>query len=378
MKTTQTRLNSYGEWEPAPAGTGGHDADLALVFWSDTDEETVAASVRALRSSCPRAIILGCSTGGVISGRTFLENTVSATLVSFADTRLKSAVARLQDHADVRALSRTLAESLFAPELMHVFVLSDGLAINGCALASGLAEFLPSTVKITGGLAADGERFEHTSILHETQILSAGVACLGFYGENLEIGQGSRGGWVPFGPERLVTESHDNVLLELDGESALELYEHYLGKHAKNLPASGHLFPLHLREAGGSNWVVRTILGLDRQKSALFFGGEIPRGATVRLMRGNMDNLLDGAQEAARQARLDGDNALAILVSCVGRKMLLKQFVEEEIEVVAQNLEPGTVLTGFYSYGEIAGDETGESCCLHNQTMTITVLRERG
>lgn len=378
MKTTQTRLNSHGEWEPAPTGTGGHDADLALVFWSDTDEETVAASVRALRSNCPRAIILGCSTGGVISGRAFLENTVSATLVSFADTRLKSAVARLQDHADVRALSRTLAESLFAPELMHVFVLSDGLAINGCALASGLAEFLPSTVKITGGLAADGERFEHTSILHETQILSASVACLGFYGENLEIGQGSRGGWVPFGPERLVTESHDNVLLELDGESALGLYEHYLGKHAKNLPASGHLFPLHLREAGGSNWVVRTILGLDRQKSALFFGGEIPRGATVRLMRGNMDNLLDGAQEAAKQARLDGNDALAILVSCVGRKMLLKQFVEEEIEVVAQNLEPGTVLTGFYSYGEIAGDETGESCCLHNQTMTITVLRERG
>jgi hypothetical protein len=124
--------------------------------------------------------------------------------------------------------------------------------------------------------------------------------------------------------------------------------------------------------------VVRTILGLDRRKKALFFGGEIPRGATVRLMRGNMDNLLDGAQEAARHARLAGDDALAILVSCVGRKMLLKQFVEEEIETVAENLGPGAILTGFYSYGEIACDETGDSCCLHNQTMTITVLRERG
>jgi len=377
MKTIQLRLTARKEWDPCPAGTGGQEADLALVFWSDTDQKAVAEGVRSLRVKCPRAIILGCSTGGVIAGRTFLENTVCATLVSFDRTRLKSGVAHLKDHADVRALSRTLAASVLAPGLRHVFVLSDGLAINGCALASGLAEFLPSNVAITGGLAADGERFEQTHILYDTELFSGSVACLGFYGEDLEIGQGTRGGWVPFGPERLVTASHDNVLLELDGESALELYERYLGKHARNLPASGHLFPLHVREAGGSSWVVRTILGLDRQKHALIFGGDIPHGATVRLMRGNMDNLLDGAEEAAKQARLNGEDALAILVSCVGRKMLLKQFVEEEIETAARILGPGAALAGFYSYGEIACGETGETCCLHNQTMTITVLRER-
>ena len=87
--------------------------------------------------------------------------------------------------------------------------------------------------------------------------------------------------------------------------------------------------------------------------------------------------LLDGAQEAASSARLAGEKALAILVSCVGRKMLLKQFVEEEIETAAEHLGPDTTLTGFYSYGEIACGQSGESCCLHNQTMTVTVLRER-
>lgn len=377
MKTAQIRLNSRRQWDPGLSVTEGQATDLALVFWSDTDPQTVAEGARLLRAMCPQAIILGCSTGGVIMGRTFLENTVIATLVSFDRTTLKSVVGRLQDHADVYALSRHLAGNLPADGLKHVFVLSDGLAINGCTLASGLAEFLPPTVGITGGLAADGERFKSTHILHETEVMSDSVACLGFYGEALEVGQGSRGGWLPFGPERLVTASHRNVLMELDGESALELYERYLGKHAKNLPASGHLFPLHVREAGGTNWVVRTILGLDRGKNALIFGGDIPHGATARLMRGNMDNLLDGAKDAARKARLPGSDALAILVSCVGRKMLLKQFVEEEIDSVAQNLEPDTTLTGFYSYGEIADGESGESCCLHNQTMTITVLRER-
>jgi hypothetical protein len=378
MIVSQMSVNSKGEWEASSAKAHGLDADLALVFWSDTDENAVAAAVEALKTHCPRAILMGCSSGGVVSGRTFLENAMVATLVSFQETRLESTATRLKDHADIRDMCRHLAASLSHTGLTHVFVLSDGLVINGCALASGLAEFLPPGVGITGGLAADGERFERTAIMHGSEIFSGGVACVGFYGERLDIGEGSRGGWLPFGPERLITESHGNVLLELDGESALKLYERYLGKHAKNLPASGHLFPLYLREAGGSSWVVRTILGLDRERGALFFGAEMPLGATVRLMRGNMGNLLDGAREAAELARRDDGDALAMLVSCVGRKMLLKQFVEEEIDAVARVLGPRTALTGFYSYGEIGSDEAGETCCLHNQTMTVTVMREQG
>jgi hypothetical protein len=377
MKTTQMRFHPQGGWTPCPDGANGQKATLALVFWSDTDEGLVFAAVQALQAGFPGLAIIGCSTGGIIQDRTVLENVITATLISFDDTRLTTAEAHLSDHPDVRALSRHLASSLSQPELAHVFVLSDGLAINGCALAAGLAEFLPPGVAVTGGLAGDGERFQHTAVLHGNKIFSGGVVCLGLCGRSLQVGQGTRGGWIPFGPERQITASHDNVLLELDGESALELYERYLGNHAQNLPASGHLFPLHLREADSSVWVVRTILGLDRKRKALFFGGDMPLGGVVRLMRGNIDNLLDGAEEAGQLAHLDGPDALAILVSCVGRKMLLKQFVEEEIEAVAQALGPQAHLTGFYSYGEIACGAEGETCCLHNQTMTITVLQER-
>lgn len=377
MKTTQLRFHPEGGWTPCSDSANGRKAGLAFVFWSDMDEGLVFAAVQALLAAFPDLIVIGCSTGGIIQDRAVLENAITATLVSFDDTRLTTAEARLADHADVRALSRHLAGTLCRPELTHVFVLSDGLTINGCALAAGLAEFLPPGVVVTGGLAGDGERFQHTAVLHGTTIFSSGVVCLGLCGKSLQVGQGKRGGWIPFGPERQITASHDNVLLELDGESALELYERYLGNHAQNLPASGHLFPLHLREAGSSTWVVRTILGLDRKRKALFFGGDMPLGGMVRLMRGNIDNLLDGAEEAGQLAHLDGPDALAILVSCVGRKMLLRQLVEEEIEAVAQALDPQTHLTGFYSYGEIAGGDEGETCCLHNQTMTITVLRER-
>jgi hypothetical protein len=68
---------------------------------------------------------------------------------------------------------------------------------------------------------------------------------------------------------------------------------------------------------------------------------------------------------------------LAILISCVGRKLVLKQRVEEEVESVRNVLGARTVLSGFYSYGEIAPFLPSAKCELHNQTMTITTFAER-
>ena len=377
MKITQMHMNRGEDWISCSRAVKDPKQALALVFWSNIDETEVRAAATRLREACCAPVLVGCSTGGVIQDRLLFDNTISATLISFDHTRFEIASARASEHPDNTALGRHLGAALPHEGLAHVFVLSDGLEVNGCGLAAGLAESVPQGVGITGGLAADGERFEHTALLLDTEIFSGGAICVGFYGDSLRVSQGTRGGWVPFGPERLVTASHGNVLLEVDGESALDLYERYLGKHAQNLPASGHLFPLSLREPGGSGWVTRTILGLNREEKALFFGGDIPMGSTVRLMRGMVDNLLDGAEEAGRLARpMEGD-ALAILVSCVGRKMLLKQSTEEEIDAVAEALGPQVQLTGFYSYGEIASGTGGERCCLHNQTMMVTVLQEQ-
>lgn len=377
MKITQLHMNKGGNWiRCSRSGQDQHHA-LGLVFWSNVDDPSIRQAALKLREACGGAVLVGCSTGGIIQDRLLFEDTVSATLITFEHSRFEVVAARASDFKDNHALGRHLGSALPREGLAHVFVLSDGLAVNGCALAAGLAESVPPGVGITGGLAGDGERFERTTLLHGAEIFSDGAICIGFYGDSLRVSQGTRGGWVPFGPERLVTASHGNVLLELDGESALDLYERYLGKHAQNLPASGHLFPLSLREPGGRGWVTRTILGLNRDDKALFFGGDIPLGSTVRLMRGMVDNLLDGAEEAGHLASPEGGNALGIIVSCVGRKMLLRQSTEEEIDAVAEALGPDVQLTGFYSYGEIACGNEGEPCCLHNQTMMVTVLQER-
>jgi hypothetical protein len=207
--------------------------------------------------------------------------------------------------------------------------------------------------------------------------LSGEVIALGFYGAGLRVGCGSLGGWDPFGPDRLVTRSEGSVVYELDGRPALDLYREYLGPHAEGLPASGLLFPLCLRNEGGG--LVRTILDIDDKARSLTFAGDVPQGGYARLMRANFDRLIDGATGAARSALVPLGSAhteLAILISCVGRKLVLKQRVEEEVESVRDVVGAAATLAGFYSYGEICPGVAGACAELHNQTMTITTLSE--
>jgi len=265
--------------------------------------------------------------------------------------------------------------------LVHVFVLSDGLKVNGSALVQGMAGALPANIGVTGGLSADGPRFARTAVCLDAPGPTEQVVAVGLYGSHLRIGFGSLGGWDPFGPERRITRAKDNVLYEFDGEPALDLYKRYLGDHAAALPASGLLFPLAIRSGSDDELpVVRTILAVDEKARSLTFAGDVPVGHRARLMRANVERLVEGASGAARATYENIGAAqpdLAILISCVGRKLVLKQRIEEEVEAVRDVLGPRTVLTGFYSYGEISPFTPSARCELHNQTMTITTISER-
>lgn len=234
-------------------------------------------------------------------------------------------------------------------------------------------------MSVSGGLSADGEHFRDTFVLVNGRTQKNVVAAIGLYGSRLKVGCGSLGGWDSFGPERQITRSDGNVLYELDGQSALALYKRYLGAHAADLPASGLLFPLSLRTRQVSAPVVRTILSVNEADQSLTFAGDVPTGGYVRLMKANFDRLIDGAVGAGRvSAEALGTPAdLALLISCVGRRMVLRQRVEEEVEGVREIVGPHAAIAGFYSYGEISPFTPKARCELHNQTMTVTTLSER-
>lgn len=371
-------------WSPSEASTSfgalgaAMASDLVLVFAAPSVLRAPALWER-LRARFPGATIAAGSSAGEICGTRVTDDAAVVTALRFANTRVRGARIALSDVLGSREAGAALAAALVEPDLAHVFVLSDGLHVNGSELVRGLSDGLPTTVPITGGLCGDGPRFVQTHACLDGFVEGTQVVAVGLYGRGLEIGQASFGGWDPFGPERRITRAKGNQLYELDGGAALDLYEKYLGEHAAGLPASGLLFPLAIRPTREDEPVVRTILAIDRESRSLTFAGDVPVGYFARLMRANLDRLIDGASRAASVSASvrDSEPDLAILVSCVGRKLVLGQRVEEEVEAVQRVLGARAVLCGFYSYGEISPFTPSARCELHNQTMTITTVRER-
>ena len=354
------------------------DNELLLVFGARALLKN--APIRdALRTHFEGTPIIGCSTSGEIAGDEVADDSVVATLVHLDHSHLRVATTEAAGAASSYAAGETLARQLAAPDLRHIFVLSDGLNINGSDLARGLESAVSGDISITGGLSGDGSDFAETCVVDDRSTGDHRVAAVGLYGDGLRIGYASKGGWEPFGPKRTVTRAEGNVLYELDGRSALDLYKTYLGDHAKELPGAALLFPIVVSSGDDGEGVVRTVLSVDEQAKTMTFAGDIPQGATAQLMKTNVDHLVDGASGAAELSIAGfGETRpeLAILVSCVGRKLVMRQRVEEEIEAVREVLGADAVIAGFYSYGELSPFERGKECRLHNQTMTITTFAE--
>lgn len=332
-----------------------------------------------LARAYPRSHVVGCSTAGEIFGTQVNDETLSVAVMRLENGGVRSAVRDVPGPAASFEVGAELGLELSDPELRGVFALSDGLLVNGSELVRGFSSALPDGVPLTGGLAGDGARFERTWIVRGGEPCHGLVAAIGLYGDRVVVGHGSKGGWDIFGPERRVTRSKGNVLFELDGRPALELYKEYLGERASGLPATGLLFPLALRtDHADKNPVVRTILAVDEAAQSMTFAGDIAQGVLAQLMRANFDRLVDGAHGAAEMIRTSSTgDVLAVAISCVGRRLVLGERTEEEVEATLQVLPERTKQIGFYSYGEISPSSSGGGGCdLHNQTMTLTAVSE--
>lgn len=332
-----------------------------------------------LRRAYPRSCLFGCSTAGTILDERIADDALGVAVARFETAGLRTAQAELAGPGGSRRAGEIVGEALRGDDLRAVLLLSDGLAVNGSELAAGIGSRLGGDIPVMGGLAADGDRFESTWVIADGRPRPGLASAVGLYGDSVRLGHGSRGGWDKFGPERLVTRSEGNVLYELDGRPALQLYRDYLGRRADGLPATGLLFPLAVRGRGDDEApLVRTIVAVDEDRQSLTFAGDVPQGALAQLMRARLDRLVDGSEQAAIAAAAmhpDEDSLLALTISCVGRRLVLRELSEEEVEVALAVLPPGSRQLGFYAYGELAPGGGGW-CDLHNQTMTIATISE--
>jgi hypothetical protein len=382
MNITQCTVGNSGFTESDLAPLVAAQPALVLVFGSLAALD--ALDMTLLHRVLPGAQWVGCSTAGEISNQGVADDTLVATALRFDNPAFRVVAEPLADMADSFGVGQRLAQRLARPGLRHVMVFGQGAGINGSALVDGLMGSLGDGVMVTGGLAGDGGLFSGARVLGPNGVSKTDVVAVGLDGPTWEVSHASFGGWQRFGPVRRVTRAQGNVLYELDGERALDIYKRYLGEYATQLPASGLLFPWSvLGEDQGAMGLTRTILGVDEAEGSLILAGDVSLGGHLQLMQASVDALVDAAQTAAETAADSGAGhanpgtpALALLVSCVGRKLVMGARVDEEVEAVGQALGAHTTLAGFYSNGEISPLADTVECKLHNQTMTITLLRE--
>lgn len=366
---------------PSPSSPLLADADLVLYF-GPTDRITDPVVHRSIGACFPAAVIVGASAGSQVSGGRVDDDSLVIAALRFDATTVVGVSETIADAEQSLACGRRLATALAGDRLAAVLVLSDGLNVNGSRLVEGLRTVLGEDFPVSGGLAGDGPRFGRTAVGLNECPRAGVVAAIGLYGEALRISHAAAGGWESFGPQRIVTRSHGNVLHELDGQPALDLYERYLGEEAEGLPVTALLYPLKIWDrAAPESRLVRTVLSVDKSARTMTFAGDIPQGSCAQLMRGVHPGLIDGARRVAglalEQLPLDtqGDR-LALLISCVGRRQLMGQRTADEVSAICSALGTEIPTIGFYSYGEIAPHSRTGRCEFHNQTMTVTLLAE--
>ena len=382
MKVRQWTLADGDSIEPVQIGLSNTPADLVLVFGSVTSFRE-SHPLTDLIAATPGNHWAGCSTAGEIAGAGVFDHSLVLTALNFErpDSRFELVTTRLAGMPDSHAAGRRLGEALPADGLRAVLLLGVGVAINGSALVLGLQDVLDKQVQISGGLAADAGAFKQTWTLSDDGAFDDQLVAVGLYGETLLLDNSSYGGWEPFGPERKVTHCEENVLYELDHERALDIYKRYLGDYVKDLPGSGLLFPFEMLGPNRkSDGVIRTLLGINEADGSLTLAGDIDPDGYLKLMHASTDRLIEGAEKAASvitgSVSTQGQS-VAVLVSCIGRRLVMGDRVEEELEAVVDTLGPSVVATGFYSNGEISEAASRSECRLYNQTMTITLIGER-
>ncbi|MFM7809304.1 MAG: FIST signal transduction protein [Planctomycetota bacterium] len=362
-------------WTPGSGWVGGKDlpdAQLLLVFGEHAHFHE-SGCFDELRKRFPEARIAGCSSSGNLIGSNITDGDVIATAVRFERTKVRLVGAQMQPGDDVAARARELALQLKASDLRHVLALCDGLNVNATQLAEGLNA---CGATVTGGLAGDADRFRATWVMADGPARQNQVVLIGLYGD-IEARSTFCTGWTEFGAERIVTRSQGKVVYEIDGQPALGLYKKYLGDLASSLPASGMRFPLSITTKPSGHTLTRTLLAVDEAAQSLTFAGEVPQGSACRLMRTNFDHLIQTVDETSQAVvPTRSGPALCTVFTCLGRRIVLGQMVDEELEAAQRRLGDRVVMTGFYSYGELGPLGDVHVCDLHNQTMCMTTLQE--
>lgn len=376
MKVIQLRKEKDKDWQFLTSFIKLENP-LVLVFGNRKELENPKI-YKAISEFFPGGHIVFASTSGNITGNFIDEDCITITAVEFEKSTFKVKTINLNDtQLDSFQAGAKLVNKLDKEKLKYILVLSDGSFVNGSELIRGMNFTVDNNVLITGGLCADDDRFERTLVSYNENPKDGEIVAIGFYGDTFEVSSSIECGWQPFGAERIVTKSKGNILYELDKKPALDLYEKYLGDKSSEMPTAAMYYPIGIN-VDDEQFHVRTILDVNQDYNAMIFAGDIPVNSRVQFMMTNPRDLINTSVQTAEQAkaRFNSKPQLALFISSMGRKLLLDQRTIEEVEEAKRIIGDDVIISGFYSYGEIAPFEEENMCQIHNQSFALTLISE--
>lgn len=371
--------------EQAIAQMGGSACSFVLAFGSARFDQ--AALLHGIRSITHEAPLIGCSTAGEITAEGPAKR--SAVVVTVQSDRM-TATTGLGERLDTAP--RQAGEDAARPAARakppdpHLFLMfPDGVSGNVAEAIRGVQSVLGLSFPIVGAAAGDDLSFRRTVQYHHgTAHTDSAVGAL--LSGPIAVGFGARHGWRPLGKPRLVTRAMANVVHELDGQSAVNLYEEYFGQGAEalrreSLARMTIIYPLGMPIPDEEEYMLRNVLRITPQGN-LVYAGEVPEGSAVRLMMGSKDHALAAARVAAERAMM-GLGAkrprLALVFSSASRARLFGRAAGAEIRCIQEVVGLKVPVAGFYGYGELAplsSDRYLGHTYYHNETLVVVTVAE--
>ena len=372
--------------EQALRNAGLEKPDFVFMFATvGYDQRSVLQAVREATGGAP---LCGCSGEGTIGGNYADESNHSVVVMAISsdELRWRNGLATGLS-TDSRAGGQQVAQSLssdVSADAVGLFVFPDGTTVNFDEFFAGLEGDLSSDrfLPIWGGGAGDNLAMRQTYQYCDDEVVSDGVAYALLSGEALPA-WAIDVGYVPIGGERKVTRSQGNVIYEIDGKPALEVFHEYLsdpalaedwGAQLANSFALCFRAPSYIKD---EDYIFRAVLSVNKAEGSLTLATEVQEGTSVWFSSRNPEKVTTGLDLMATQIKQqlgDTQPKLVFHFDCTARgKIMFRD--QEKLRILRrfrQAVGPDVPWVGFYTFGEIG--PVGEHNCHHNYTAVVLAL----
>ncbi|HRZ14039.1 MAG TPA: FIST N-terminal domain-containing protein [Candidatus Omnitrophota bacterium] len=367
--------------------------DLVLTF-STADFSSVAL-IKHLNTFLGDVPIFGSNSSALITEKGIFNHGLVVMLIGFPEgVYFNTAYTKTNEFATSTAAGEDLGEKLLYG-FQNVsrtlsFLLFDRMEESGAQFMTGLQSKLGRSFPCIGASISNPALAGRDSLFFNTTILNN--ACIGIlWGGKFNFGLGLKHGWKPLGKPHTITQAYDNIIVSIDDQPAIGIYEEYLNydisRLKKEFKKLSILYPFGMRVPGQQEYLLRNVTSIGDDGS-LVCRGNVQTGSSVRLMISTKETCLEATREALNEAKThlasqsyrfhkNDSSKMAIIFNSFPRAVSLRREIKKELELIRETLDPETPIIGVYTHGELApllSTSYHGQAYFQNQTISILII----